>query len=80
MSLSSNAVTAVAWGSVCGPRASCVNPTPTWATLATTSCSPAVRAKTPSLCLRSASLQSLKPNHRKVGTASPWDRVYGIVG
>ena len=67
--LSSNAVTAAAWGSACGLRARLASPTPTSATPATTSCSPAVRAKTPSLCLRSAGLQSLRPYHGEVGAA-----------
>ena len=67
--LSSNAVTAAAWGSACGLRASPVSPTPTLATPATMSCSPAVRAKTPSLCPRSAGLQSLRPHHGEVRAA-----------
>ena len=69
MFLSSNAVTAVAWGSACGLRASRASPTPTSATHATTSCFPAVRVKTPSLCPRSAGLQSLRLYHGEVGAA-----------
>lgn len=71
VSLSSNAVTAVAWDSACGPRASRVSLTPTWATPATKSCSPAVRAKTLSLCPTSAGLRSPRPYHGEVGAGPP---------
>lgn len=67
--LSSNAVTAVAWDSVCGLRATHASLTPTWATPAITSCSPAVKVKTPSLCPRSAGLRSPKLHLGEVSAA-----------
>lgn len=80
MSPSSNAVTAVAWDSVCGLRASHASPTPTWAIPATTSCFPAVREKTLLSCPRSVRLRSLSLHHREVGITSPWARVYRMAG